>query len=321
MNKLMISVISVVFIFVFVGEVLVIEWNVLLWGICCVFIEYVEKLVELVSEKIGGEFILNLSYGGLLNNCENFDGILIGVFEMVQFCVGYYVDKNLLIIVLELLFFGVMSFEQEIELLMVVYSYLVIVVDLGCWNVILFMLLLFLQYNVVGIGDVLLMLVDFEGLLVCVIGGIGVVMEIIGVVFILMLVFEVCQVMDSGVVKVVSFVLYVYMLFGIIENGEWWIINLNLGIVNCFVVVNIDVLDSLFDEYCDVLLSLVDEVLEYYVFYYNEQIMVVWGFVFEEKGIVLVIFFDEELVVFKEVVVVFVVVVWIEVNIVCGLFV
>lgn len=49
--------------------------------------------------------------------------------------------------------------------------------------------------------------------------------------------------------------------------------------------------------------------------------MVVWGFVFEEKGIVLVIFFDEELVVFKEVVVVFVVVVWIEVNIVCGLFV
>lgn len=76
--------------------------------------------------------------------------------------------------------------------------------------------------------------------------------------------------MDSGVVKVVSFVLYVYMLFGIIENGEWWIINLNLGIVNCFVVVNIDVLDSLFDEYCDVLLSLVDEVLEYYVFYYNE---------------------------------------------------
>lgn len=44
----------------------------------------------------------------------------------------------------------------------------------------------------VGIGDVLLMLVDFEGLLVCVIGGIGVVMEIIGVVFILMLVFEVC---------------------------------------------------------------------------------------------------------------------------------
>lgn len=83
MNKLMISVISVVFIFVFVGEVLVIEWNVLLWGICCVFIEYVEKLVELVSEKIGGEFILNLSYGGLLNNCENFDGILIGVFEMV----------------------------------------------------------------------------------------------------------------------------------------------------------------------------------------------------------------------------------------------
>lgn len=91
--------------------------------------------------------------------------------------------------------------------------------------------------------------------------------------------------MDSGVVKVVSFVLYVYMLFGMIENGIWWIINLNSGMVNCFVVVNIDVLNDLFDVYCDVFLGFVDEVFVYYIDNYNNVIMVVWGFVFEECGI------------------------------------
>lgn len=41
-------------------------------------------------------------------------------------------------------------------------------------------------------GDVFVILVDFEGFFVCVIGGIGVVMKIVGVVLIFMLVIEVC---------------------------------------------------------------------------------------------------------------------------------
>lgn len=83
MCNFLIKIIVVVIFLVFVIEVMVIEWNVFFWGKCCVFIEYVEKIVEFVSEKIGGEFILNLFYGGLFKNCENFDGIFIGVFEMV----------------------------------------------------------------------------------------------------------------------------------------------------------------------------------------------------------------------------------------------
>lgn len=58
------------------------EWNVSLWGSPRAFTAHVEKIAELVDEKTGGKFTLNLSYGGLSNNRENLDGISIGAFEM-----------------------------------------------------------------------------------------------------------------------------------------------------------------------------------------------------------------------------------------------
>ena len=52
---------------VFATETFAVEWNVSLWGQRRAFTEHVEKLAELVSEKTGGEFTLNISYGGLSN--------------------------------------------------------------------------------------------------------------------------------------------------------------------------------------------------------------------------------------------------------------
>ena len=62
----------------FAGEALATEWNVSVWGKRRAFTEHVEKLAELVSEKTGGEFTMNVSYGGLSKNRENLDGISIG---------------------------------------------------------------------------------------------------------------------------------------------------------------------------------------------------------------------------------------------------
>jgi TRAP-type C4-dicarboxylate transport system substrate-binding protein len=91
----------------FAGEAMATEWNVSVWGKRRAFTEHVEKLAELVSEKTGGEFTFNISYGGLSNERENLDGISIGAFEMAQFCAGYHPDKNPSLTVLELPFLGV----------------------------------------------------------------------------------------------------------------------------------------------------------------------------------------------------------------------
>ncbi|MCI5038443.1 MAG: hypothetical protein MRY81_02050, partial [Donghicola eburneus] len=118
----------------FATEALATEWNVSLWGKRRAFTEHVERLAELVSEKTGGEFTLNISYGGLSKNKENLDGISIGAFEMAQFCAGYHRDKNPSITVLELPFLGVTSLEQEIALSMAVYQHPATQVDLARWN-------------------------------------------------------------------------------------------------------------------------------------------------------------------------------------------
>jgi len=139
MGRILTGLMATAVTFGVAGEALATEWNVSLWGKRRAFTEHVEKLAELVSEKTGGEFTMNISYGGLSNNRENLDGISIGAFEMAQFCAGYHADKNPSITVLELPFLGVSSLEQEIDVSMAVYQHPAVVKDLGRWNATLLM--------------------------------------------------------------------------------------------------------------------------------------------------------------------------------------
>ncbi len=282
------------------GEAVAVEWNVSLWGKRRAFTEHVEKLAELVSEKTGGEFTLNISYGGLSNNRENLDGIEIGAFEMAQFCAGYHRDKNPTITVLELPFLGVSTLEQEREISMAVYNHPAVQADLGRWNATLLMPSPLPQYNIIGVGDAPEALADFAGLSVRATGGIGAAMETIGAVPTSMSATEVRQALDSGVVKAVSFAPHAHMSFGTVENATWWTTNLNPGTVNCPVVANTDALDALSDEHREALMSSIDEALDHYITYYNDQTMAAWGPLLEEKGIEQVTFTDAELVAFKE---------------------
>jgi len=303
----------------FASEALATEWNVSLWGTRRAFTEHVEKLAELVDAKTGGEFTLNISYGGLSNNRENLDGISIGAFEMAQFCAGYHRDKNPSITVLELPFLGVSSLEQEIELSMAVYSHPATVADLARWNATLLMPSPLPQYNIVGTGDAPATLADFEGLSVRATGGIGAAMASIGAVPTSMSATEVRQAMDSGVVKAVSFAPHAHMSFGTIENGSWWTTNLNPGTVNCPVVANSDALADLSDAHRDALLSSIEESLDHYVSNYNGATMDAWGPALDERSIARVTFADAEIAAFKEAAAAPAAAAWIEQNTAAGL--
>ncbi len=284
----------------FATEAVATEWNVSLWGKRRAFTEHVEKLAELVSKKTGGDFTLNISYGGLSKNRENLDGISIGAFEMAQFCAGYHRDKNPSITVLELPFLGVSSLEQEVELSMALYQHPAAVKDLARWNATLLMPSPLPQYNLVGVGDAPVSLDDFEGLSVRATGGIGAAMETVGAVPTSMSATEVRQAMDSGIVKAVAFAPHAHMSYGTIENGKWWTTNLNPGTVNCPVVVNTDALNDLSDDQREALMSSVDEALEHYLDTYNNKTMSAWGPALDQRGITEVTFSDAEIAAFKE---------------------
>jgi len=284
----------------FVTEAIAEEWNVSVWGKRRAFTEHVEKLAELVSAKTNGEFTMNISYGGLSKNRENLDGISIGAFEMAQFCAGYHRDKNPSITVLELPFLGVSSLAEERKISQALYKHPAVQADLARWNASLLMPSPLPQYNIVGVGDAPASVSDFDGMAVRATGGIGAAMASVGAVPSSMSATEVRQALDSGVVKAVSFAPHAHMSFGTVETGKWWTTNLNPGTVNCPVVVNTDALEGLSDAHREALLGSVDEALDYYVDFYENNTMSKWGPVLDERGITQVTFSDAEIEAFKK---------------------
>lgn len=303
----------------FATETLATEWNVSLWGKRRAFTEHVEKLAELVSEKTGGEFTMNISYGGLSKNTENLDGISIGAFEMAQFCAGYHADKNPTITVLELPFLGVGSLEQEVEVSMAVYNHPATVGDLARWNATLLMPSPLPQYNIAGVGAPPETLDDFAGFPVRATGGIGDALTIIGAVPTSVTAEETRQALDSGIVKGISFAPHAHMSFGITEAADWWTENLNPGTVNCPVVANTDALNALTDAEREALMSSIDEALAYYIDYYNNETMNAWWPLLEEKGIQKISFKPERLAQFREQAAGPVAAAWVEENTARGL--
>ena len=282
----------------FAGEALATEWNVSLWGKRRAFTEHVEKLAELVSEKTGGEFTLNISYGGLSKNRENLDGISIGAFEMAQFCAGYHPDKNRLITVLELPFLGVENLDQEVAVSHAVYDHPAVADEMAQWNAKLLMTSPMPQYNIVGTGEARDELAEFEGMRVRATGGLGKAFEAVGAVPTSVTATEAYQAMESGVVDTVAFAQHAHLSFGTINQASWWTANLNPGTVNCPVVVNIDAYDSLSDEHRAALDESVDEAIEHYLANYAE-LLEKWDGVLAEKGVQKVEIADDQLDAFR----------------------
>lgn len=299
MNKLMTGAIAATVSVAFVSEAAAVEWNVSLWGKRRAFTEHVEKLAELLDEKTGGDFTLNISYGGLSKNKENLDGISIGAFEMAQFCAGYHRDKNPTITVLELPFIGVNTLEEEVAVSHAVYAHPAVQEDLARWNAKLLMTSPMPQYNLVGTGEPRDTLAKMDGMRVRATGGIGKAFEAVGAVPTSVTSSEAYNAMESGVVDTVAFAQHAHLSFGTINRADWWTANLNPGTVNCPIVVNIDAYEALSDEHRAALDSSVDAAIGHYLDNYG-QLLDKWESVLTEKGVQKVELAESELDAFRK---------------------
>ena len=284
MNKLLTTTAATLVSLAFVGEAAATEWNVSVWGKRRAFTEHVEKLAELVAEKSGGEFTMNVSYGGLSKNRENLDGISIGAFEMAQFCAGYHPDKNRLITVLELPFLGVANLDEEVAVATAVYNHPAVAEEMAEWSAKLLMTSPMPQYNIVGTGEPRKTLADFDGMRVRATGGLGKAFQTVGAVPTSVTATEAYQAMESGVVDTVAFAQHAHLSFGTINQATWWTANLNPGTVNCPVVVNTDAYESLSDEHRAILDESVGEAIDHYLENYA-GLLERWDSVLAEKNV------------------------------------
>ena len=292
------KLVGAAFIAALAGEAAALEWNVSVWGKRRAFTEHVEKLAELMNEKSGGDFTLNVSYGGLSKNRENLDGISIGAFEMAQFCAGYHRDKNPSITVLELPFLGVNTLEEEVAVSHAVYAHPAVQADLGRWNAKLLMTSPMPQYNLVGTGEPRDTLAAFEGMRVRATGGIGKAFAAVGAVPTSVTSSEAYNAMESGVVDTVAFAQHAHLSFRTIDQATWWTENLNPGTVNCPIVVNTDAYDGLSDEHRAILDGSIDESIAYYLDNYG-QLLQKWETILAEKNVTKVVLSEAELAAFR----------------------
>lgn len=272
MNKLFVSATAILLTGAIAAPAFAESWDVSLWGKRRAFTEHVERLAELVSEKSGGDFTLNLSYGGLSKNKENLDGISAGAFEMAQFCAGYHRDKNPTITVMELPFLGVSDLKAEIAASMAVYAHPATQADLGRWNATLLMPSPLPQYNIAGKGKAPAGLADLQGISIRATGGIGNALSKVGVNPVSLGAGEVYGAMESGAISGAAFAPHAHLSFKVVDEAEWWTTNLNPGSVNCPVVVNSDALADLSDANRAILLGSVDEALDWYLEKYQVSI-------------------------------------------------
>ena len=266
------------------SEAIAVEWNVSVWGKRRAFTEHVERLAELLDKRTGGEFTLNISYGGLSSNKENLDGISIGAFEMAQFCAGYHADKNRAITVLELPFLGVNTLEEEVAVATAVYNHPAVAAEMAQWNAKLLMTSPMPQYNLVGTGKPPATLADFNGMRVRATGGLGRAFKAVGGIPTSVTATEAFQAMQGGVVDTVAFAQHAHLSFGTINEADWWTANLNPGTVNCPVVVNIDAYKGLSDEHRAALDESVSDALDHYLANYAGLIER-WDGILEEKKV------------------------------------
>ncbi|MBS0124967.1 TRAP transporter substrate-binding protein DctP [Thetidibacter halocola] len=294
--KLLCSALAVTF----ATEAAATEWNVSVWGSRRAFTEHIHKLADLVAEKTGGEFTMNISYGGLSKNTENLDGISIGAFEMAQFCAGYHPDKNRAITVLELPFLGVNTLEEEVAVSHAVYDHPAVAEEMAQWNAKMLMTSPMPQYNLVGTGEPRDELAEFDGMRVRATGGLGEAFRAVGGVPTSVTSSEAYQAMESGVVDTVAFAQHAHLSFGTINTATWWTANLNPGTVNCPVVVNIDAYESLTDAEREALDSSIDEAIAFYLENYGE-LLKQWDTVLAEKNVQKVMIADEELARFQDI--------------------
>ncbi len=277
-----------------------VTWDVSLWGKRRAFTEHVEKLSELVARKTNGEFILNLSYGGLAKPRENLEGIAAGQFEMAQFCAGYHKEKNPSITVLELPFLGVSTLDEERTISQWLYRHPAVREDFRKWNAIALMPSPLPQYNLIGVGDAPLSLMQLAGLNVRATGGIGKAMDALGANPSPIIATEVRQALETGQINAVAFAPHAHMSFGTVASANWWTTNLNPGTVNCPVVANIDAVSQLSAAHRDALYGSINEALDYYIGHYEFNMRESWGPVLDKLNIEKVTFNELELNYFRD---------------------
>lgn len=237
-------------------------WKWSTWGKPRAFTAGIEHLAKRVEEETGGNFRIQIFYGGqLAKSRENLDGLKNNAFEGAMFCNFYSPGKNPAFMVYSMPFVPMGDFRVSAHVRNNLMQHPALVADMEQWNALPYASTLLPQYEFLGRGEPPRTLEDWAGLRVRAGGGIGQAMEILGATRQTVPASETYTLMQRGGVDAVSFpYTYAHAAYKIHELADWFTANLQPGSGECPMVFNKTAYDALPPQYQELLMSLNDEV-------------------------------------------------------------
>ncbi len=228
-----------------------VSWKLSTWGKPRAFTVGVEKMAALLKENTGGNFTVEIFYGGALSKSrENLDGLKANAFEMAMFCNFYHPQKNPALMVLTMPFLPLGDWKKNVAVRDAVYAHPAVAGELAKWNAVPYVSTYLPQYEFMGKGKPPMELADWKGLRVRAGGGVGKAMEVLGATRMTTTATEVYTAVQRGTMDAASFPMtYSHVAYKIHEVTDWYTANLSPGSSDCPVVFNKTALDALPAQY------------------------------------------------------------------------
>lgn len=235
-----------------------VNWSFSMWGNPRALSAGMEAISEEVAAQTGGNFNIEIFYGGQLSGSrESLDGLQLNAFEGAAICNFYHPGKNPAWMVFSLPFLplGDPAVDQYVRSRM--FEHPAIVADMANWNAIPYMSGLLPQYEVLGNGDAPTELSGWEGLRVRAGGGLGDAMEALGATKQTLPAGETSTAFQRGALDAAAFpYTYAHVSFGIADEADWFTSNLAPGTSECGWVLNKTAFDGLPEQYQTLLMDL-----------------------------------------------------------------
>jgi TRAP-type mannitol/chloroaromatic compound transport system substrate-binding protein len=228
-----------------------VEWNMSTFGPPRAVTRGYEAVAEYLNEKTGGNFSITIHYAEAISPAkENLDGISLGAIDMAHFCTSYHPGKNPVGTVLDLPFLPIENRDVLVKTQQAFLGYEPFVEEMARWNAKPYFQSVLPLYEFMGVGKAPKRLEDWSGMRVRALGGIGDAMRKLGAVPTTVTAPEVYTALERSVVQAASFPFsYSFGSYRLHEISDWYTEGMQLGSVNCPIIINQQVYDELPAEY------------------------------------------------------------------------
>ena len=199
-----------------------------------------EQLAECVGEKSGGEFTIKTHAGTLSKSTEVLDNLAVGAFQLGYVVTSYHPGKNPLMSVLDLPFLPIETMEQRRDMAEKLFANAKIKAEFARWNTVPVMAVVQPNYELIGRGNPLTKLDDFQNRRIKATSGIGDALSRFGASLVPVTGSEQYNALQTGVIDAVAATPSAFGGWKLYEISEWYTVGMQAGSAHVTIAANID---------------------------------------------------------------------------------